>query len=87
MHRARAGIVAGAQVSLIASGLCGCENEEMAETVEVEHVIETVSEAKSEELAIKLRLLDLDFAMNYGKMSKKKKKSCGGDCGCEGCKK
>lgn len=88
--RARAGIVAGAQVSLIASGMCGCENEDLAaeepaELVEVDHVVETMSEVKSDELALKLRLLDLDFAARFGRKPNGKKKDCGGSCGCEDC--
>jgi phage head maturation protease len=89
--RARAGIVAGAQVSLIASGLCGCENEELSEEaapVEIVEVETVVDETPSDsDLALRLRKLDLemwevtgqDFAKGYGK-----KKACkGGDCGCE----
>lgn len=89
--KARAGLVAGAQVSLIASGLCGCENEELSdeptEIVEVESVVETPSDS---DLALRLRRLDLemweirniDFAYSYPK-----KKVCnGGDCGCNSCK-
>lgn len=92
--KARAGLVAGAQVSLIASGLCGCENEELSEEtaveveiVEVESVVETPSDS---DLALRLRKLDLemweitgqDFAKGYDK-----KKSCdSGNCGCDSCK-
>lgn len=83
--RARAGLVAGAQVSLIASGLCGCENDEeviaeqavelaneTAEIIEVDHVVE------ANEIALRLRRLDLamlDLAMN-----KKSKKPCCAKC-------
>lgn len=82
--RARAGLVAGAQVSLIASGLCGCENEEAEifdidlamknakdkkdkakgkkDTVEDETPEEEVKEGGvEEELALRLRLLDLSM--------------------------
>lgn len=90
--KARAGIVAGAQVSLIASGLCGCENEELSEEAPTEIVqIESVVEGPSDsDIALRLRKLDLemweiknmDFAKSYGN-----KKACsGGDCGCTACK-
>lgn len=77
--RARAGLVAGAQVSLIASGLCGCENDdeefEAAEIVDLE-VIPVDENDKSEELAARLRLLDLAMwettGLDFGKHGKKK---------------
>lgn len=81
--RARAGIVAGAQVSLIASGLCGCENEELAEqeTVEVAQVEEVV-EATTNNNAARLRLLDLDMDMDFGVATSK---CTNGNCGCKKC--
>lgn len=86
--RARAGIVAGAQVSLIASGLCGCENDELsveepAEIVNIEEVVETAPEI---DFDVRLRLLDLEMWEITGhSFAKKGKKGCGGDCGCDDC--
>ena len=85
--RARAGLVAGAQVSLIASGLCGCENDdeefEAAEVVDLE-VIPVDETDKSEELAARLRLLDLAMWETTGlDFGKKGKKGC--DDGCTDC--
>jgi hypothetical protein len=84
--RARAGLVAGAQVSLIASGLCGCENDDEefeAEIVDLE-VIPVDENDKSEELAARLRLLDLAMwettGLDFGKKSKKKSGACCADC-------
>lgn len=95
LPRARAGIVAGAQVSLIASGLCGCENDEFngtetlqetVEIVDIEKVVEEVVAHDSEELAMRLRKLDLDMwkvtGVDFAYMVKKK---CGGSCGCNNC--
>lgn len=88
--RARAGLVAGAQVSLIASGLCGCENEELGETIieEVTQVVETVEtdEIAGPDFTVALALLDLDmwnitgvdFASKYKAVKKQ-------DCGCDNC--
>ena len=85
--RARAGLVAGAQVSLIASGLCGCENEdeefEAAEVVDLE-VIPVDENDNSEELATRLRLLDLamweETGLEFGKKGKKGCKDGCSDC-------
>lgn len=91
--RARAGLVAGAQVSLIASGLCGCENEELGETIieEVEQVVETVptTDVPTVDYELARRKLDLEMwevtGIDFGKGYKKK--GCGGDCGCDTCSK
>jgi hypothetical protein len=91
--KARAGLVAGAQVSLIASGLCGCENEDAELVAEpqdeelgkkmVEDEEENVEEEVEEEDDFTAELLRLDLAMLESKMGLKKgKKSCG--CGCGG---
>lgn len=64
--RVRAGLVAGAQVSLIASGLCGCENEDLAEEPEVdlevipEGGLDDIAETDTDDFETRLRLLDLD---------------------------
>lgn len=86
--KARAGLVAGAQVSLIASGLCGCENEELSEETIVEELTEVVEETPSteisaEEIDRRLRLLDLDMWAATGRnfaMKWKKKAACDGQC-------
>jgi hypothetical protein len=98
--RARAGLVAGAQVSLIASGLCGCENEDAEITeiqedfskktkkVEDEEETEEAEEDGEEEMSaeeIQKQLLLLDLAMWEGKNKTKGKKKCG--CGGSCCKK
>lgn len=85
--RAKAGLVAGAQVSLVASGLCGCDEEqEPAELVNVEAAVEetpaNVEDAPvDEELATRLRLLDL-AAWEADNLRKKgrKGKGCCADC-------
>lgn len=72
--RARAGLVAGAQVSLIASGLCGCENDDVEleaitdEVVAVEQEIETpevddtvVDLEADSDAAISADLFDAEF--------------------------
>lgn len=96
--KARAGLVAGAQVSLIASGLCGCENEELSveetagaveelneqptEIVEVEGVVETDPAAPTaDDIALRLRRLDLEMWESKNLHRKKGKKGC-----CESCK-
>jgi hypothetical protein len=93
--RARAGLVAGAQVSLIASGLCGCENEELSVTEEaqVEELTETVEEQieetetptlTDEDVNRRLRLLDLEMwevtGQDFARGGKKKAKPCCSDC-------
>lgn len=94
--RARAGLVAGAQVSLIASGLCGCENEDLAdeddtdlevipaEFVEIEESAEVIESDQYDELAARLRLLDLamweETGIDFGSKTKKKGKPCCADC-------
>lgn len=86
--KARAGLVAGAQVSLIASGLCGCDEEEQqpAEVVELgddaEKAQETVAtlEDGEEELALRRRRLELAmWGMKNGK-NRKHKGACCADC-------
>lgn len=91
--RARAGLVAGAQVSLIASGLCGCENEhndeETAEIVELSG--EESVEVDNSELELRLRMLDLsmwevtgvDFALKANK--KGHCEDCDDDEPCDEC--
>lgn len=91
--KARAGIVAGAQVSLIASGLCGCDNEELSDETpaEVEIVeIAPVNDSPSDsDLALRLRRLDLEMweirNLDFSKMGVKKKACDGGSCGCDSC--
>lgn len=94
--RARAGLVAGAQVSLIASGLCGCENEELseeedvdlevipAEFVEVEESDEVIETDQFAELHAQLQLIDLDMweatGIDFGSKMKKKGKACCPEC-------
>lgn len=96
--KARAGLVAGAQVSLIASGLCGCENETEQlvadETIieELAAVVETVEtpEVSLPDIDLALRKLDLEMWEVTGRdFSAKaiKKTACGGDCGCDHCSK
>lgn len=99
--KARAGLVAGAQVSLIASGLCGCENDDVEiefvsedPEVEADETQETQGsdeptiedESDSEDLALRLRKLDLAMweMKNMGGKDKGKKGKKGKDCGC-GC--
>ena len=99
--RARAGLVAGAQVSLIASGLCGCENED-AEITEIQDddfgckkMVKKVDEEEAEEETeeemsaeeIQKELLLIDLAMWEAKSGIKpgKGKKCG--CGGKCCKK
>lgn len=95
MPRVRAGLVAGAQVSLIASGLCGCENDEfdgaetepeIVEIVDLEQAPEE-SDKTTEELALRLRKLDLDMWEATGITFAARKKKCGGkgSCGCDNC--
>jgi hypothetical protein len=87
--RAKAGLVAGAQVSLVASGLCGCDEEqEPAELVNVEAAAEetaaNVEDAPvDEELATRLRLLDLAAweADNLHRKGRKGKACCAGCAG------
>lgn len=84
--RARAGLIAGAQVSLIASGLCGCENEDLAEEpadiVEVDDVdLEVIPEEfVKEELETRLRMLDLETwektGLTFARKGKKKGACC-----------
>lgn len=82
--RARAGLVAGAQVSLIASGLCGCENDEPAIITEL-GTDETVTtqELSAEDIQKELLLIDLalfDSKSNMRKSKGKKNCGCGGAC-------
>lgn len=93
--RARAGLVAGAQVSLIASGLCGCENEELAnEEPIIEDVTDVVEAVETPAVDYQLALRKLDLEMweitgrDFAASTKgyPKKKVCnGGDCGCDSC--
>lgn len=85
--RARAGLVAGAQVSLIASGLCGCENDDAEEEFEATEIVDlevipVEENDDAEELATRLRLLDLAMwettGLDFGKHGKKK--SCKDGC-------
>lgn len=78
--KARAGLVAGAQVSLIASGVCPCELDEEEEIVEA--AVEETTEPVVDEIDIQAELLRLDLAMWESKNKLKKKKDCG--CGCKG---
>lgn len=90
--RARAGLVAGAQVSLIASGLCGCENEELSQETIIEEIEPPEVTVPPVDYELARDLLDLemweitglDFAKGYPK-----KKVCNGsgDCGCDHCSK
>lgn len=88
--RARAGLVAGAQVSLIASGLCGCENEELSDEEDLEVIpaefVELAEEVDPDEaLATRLKLLDLEmWEIEFGMKSGKKKCKPGSDC-CSDC--
>lgn len=85
--RAKAGIVAGAQVSLVASGICPCEIED-GESVELAAVIEQTGEAIIIEEAalepvvdVSEILLKADLAMAEYKVRKTKKKgACCADC-------
>lgn len=74
--KARAGIVAGAQVSLIASGLCGCENDEIVTPEEV------VASAVEPEVDEKFQAMIDEFQMEQWKrtVKGKKGKSCCADC-------
>lgn len=89
MPRAKAGLVAGAQVSLIASGVCPCECEDFEATVEpIEEVTTVVIEEPTVNVAEILAKADLAMA-DYKVASvkaKAKKMGMGGDCGCQGCK-
>lgn len=100
--RARAGLVAGAQVSLIASGLCGCENdsEQPVEVFDIDLAMKNVKGKKKkkdivddedpeeekaeggveEELALRLRRLDLALWESKNKMKSTKGCGCGGKC-------
>lgn len=73
--RAKVGLVAGAQVSLVASGVCPCEFE-----AEEEDVTKAVTEATAVDVEAELAMLDL--AMMDWKVKGKKAKGCG----CKGCK-
>lgn len=82
--RAKAGLIAGAQVSLIASGICPCEAEN-AEIVELDAdgttatLVEAIAVDTADEVAAKLRQADL--AMADWKVAKSKgKKACCPDC-------
>lgn len=93
--RVRAGLVAGAQVSLIASGLCGCENddpdhshEEFEEQADVD--LEVIPEGgldpveTDEDFEMRLRLLDLEIWETTGLDFAAQKKSKKGAC-CDAC--
>ena len=75
--RAKIGLVAGAQVSLVASGVCPCEFE--AEITEIPAEVEQAVE--SEVIAAELTMLDLAMMDWKVKKAKGKKGAC-----CEGCK-
>lgn len=98
--RAKAGLVAGAQVSLIASGLCPCDTQtfdaEGTEIVELDAVeeapvveaVEPVEAAVLPEVNVADVLAKADLAMADWNVAKSKKGGCG--CGCKGhgaCKK
>lgn len=93
--RARAGLVAGAQVSLIASGLCGCENEELSNETIIEEIGATketvsVTEVPTIDYELARRKLDLEMWEITGQDfagKSYKKKGCDGDCGCDHCSK
>ena len=99
MPRVRAGLVAGAQVSLIASGLCGCENEEFdgadtePEIVLIEEAVVPSEETvvvegpSNEDLQLRLRKLDLEMWETTGRDFAMQKKKCAGKgaCGCDTC--
>lgn len=87
--RAQAGLVAGAQMSLVASGVCPCENEtELVEfegdaiTDVIEETVEetVVEETVEVEVNVAEELARLDLAMLDYKMKKGAKK-CSGHCG------
>lgn len=78
--KARAGLVAGAQVSLVASGLCGCDAEEGAEVVDVEASVsesETQETVTAEELELRRRRLELAM---WGLKNGKRKGKSGACC-------
>lgn len=90
--RARAGLVAGAQVSLIASGLCNCETDEElgeqepAEIVNIDEPINIAETLSPEEIQKRLRLMDLDLGMKMGAKNfavKKGAKKAAKPCGCD----